>query len=157
MCHYRSNYFQKSSIHSLNNSILLRDAINSRVIALKARASGSVVHTYHSRDRIGGHPVSRDIRRALWKLPSGKCGDGMGRMPLFCGMKVMISDNVAFSHRAVNGTEATVHKIMYRTDEEARRYAVLVYVFVLVTISHRVSQSSSLRFRGSVKVDVTCV
>ena len=107
----------------------LRDSLNARLITFKARAMNAPVAVYHARDRIGGSPVDAQVRKALWKVPSSACDDALGRLPLFCGMKVMFRENVAFSRKLVNGAVGTVKSIVY-DEEDGVRYASVVYVHV---------------------------
>ena len=107
----------------------LRDSLNARLISLKARAMNAPVAVYHARDRIGGSPVDGQVRKSLWRVPSSDCDDALGRLPLFCGMKVMFRENVAFSRKLVNGAVGTVRSIVY-DEEDGVRYACVVYVHV---------------------------
>lgn len=108
---------------------VLRDGINARIIAHKARALHEKVHAYHSRDKVAGDAASGDLQKALWKLQSNKCGDSLGRLPLFSGMKVMIRENLAFSKRLVNGAEGIVTEVVYEECNRVR-YPTVVYLRV---------------------------
>ncbi|OJT07088.1 ATP-dependent DNA helicase PIF1 [Trametes pubescens] len=108
---------------------LLRDEINTRIIAHKAAAMNETVHTYHAKDKVAGSPAVGEMRRGLWKLQSSVCGDSLGKLPLFPGMKVMIRENLAFSKRLVNGAEGTITDIVYEVSGGVR-YATVVYVRV---------------------------
>ena len=106
----------------------IRDAINARRVFHHATELGEKVHLYYSRDYVARKPVSAERQSTLWSLTPGVCDDTCGRLPLFVGMKVMISENIAFTHRAVNGAEGIVHSIEYEEDESGRRFAKIVYV-----------------------------
>ncbi|PPQ76270.1 hypothetical protein CVT26_009844 [Gymnopilus dilepis] len=57
-------------------------------------------------------------------------GDSFGRLPLFEGMKVMVTENLALDSKVVNGTEGVVRRVVYEEDDEGRRYATVVYIYV---------------------------
>lgn len=107
----------------------LRDHINARIIAHKARAMNVTVHAYHARDKINGVAASGEVQKGLWKLQSNVCEDSLGKLPLFPGMKVMIRENLAFSRRLVNGAEGVVTDIIYEECDNVR-YPTVVYVRV---------------------------
>lgn len=54
--------------------------------------------------------------------------DTVGQLALFCGMQVMVQENIAFSRNVVNGAEGIIRSIKYDQDENGRRYVVVVYV-----------------------------
>ena len=107
----------------------IRDLINVRLLDHHARALRASVHLYHSKDRILGHDVTLSERDAVWRLPSSTTNDSLGRLPLFPGMKVMVQENLAFMNRVVNGSEGTVHNIIYE-EINGHRYATVVYVHI---------------------------
>ena len=75
------------------------------------------MHVYHASDTLSSHQVSAHLRRVLWALPSNKCGEMLGKLPLFIGMRVMITENLSINNGIVNGAEGTVEGIKYHTDE----------------------------------------
>lgn len=107
----------------------LRDTLNARLVTFKARAINAPVAVYYARDRVGGSPVNLDVQKALWKVASSGCDDALGKLPLFCGMKVIFRENIAFSRKLVNGAIGTVRKIIY-DEEDGVPYACVVYVHV---------------------------
>lgn len=108
----------------------LRDFLNIRIIAHKARQMNSPVHLYHSKDYMHKQLVTGKLARYLWALETSKTNDSLGRLPLFVGMKVMIQENLAIAHKIVNGSEGTIYKIKYEVDNHGRRHASVVYVHV---------------------------
>lgn len=108
----------------------LRDLLNARIIEHRATQTKQIVYLYHSRDVISKDPVSDVTQETLWMLPSSSVDDAFGRLPLFPGMKVMVRENLAFTHRVVNGAEGVVRDIVYEEDDERRRYARVVYVHI---------------------------
>ena len=45
-------------------------------------------------------------------------------------MKVMVTENIAFDSKVVNGTEGIIRKIVYEEDQYGRRYAKVAYVYI---------------------------
>ena len=105
----------------------IRDPLNERILCHRARAIGADVHRYHSRDRVPHMTLDPATREFIWNMPTSKTKDSLGKLPLFPGMKVMVQENVAFACNVVNGAVGTVHDIKY-TEEDGRRYVVVVYV-----------------------------
>ena len=110
-------------------SKVLRDAINTRRASHHAAAMNETCHLYHARDKINRAPVHPRLREPLWDVPSTKSEDSLGRIPLFRGMKVMIQENLAFSHGLVNGAEGTVEEVLWE-EVDGCRYATVAYVRV---------------------------
>ena len=110
-------------------SKVLRDAINMKRCLHHAASMGETCHLYHARDKINRAPVHPRLREPLWDVPSTKSEDSIGRLPLFPGMKVMIQENIAFSHGLVNGAEGTVEDVLWE-EEDGCRYATVAYVRV---------------------------
>ncbi|KAJ8473524.1 hypothetical protein ONZ51_g7821 [Trametes cubensis] len=105
----------------------LRDALNARLIAHRAKECNELVKAFFSKDKIDGILVHGDVQRGLWRLPSKITKDSLGRLPLFRGMRVMIQENIAFGHRLVNGAEGAVEKVLYE-ETEGILYATVAYV-----------------------------
>lgn len=108
----------------------VRDAINVKYVSFHAKRLGQPVYMYHSRDFVRRSLVVGSARDRLWSLSSRETGDSPGRLPLFCGMKVMVTENLAFSKGIVNGVEGIVEDIKYRV-EGGYRIAAVVYLRVL--------------------------
>ncbi|PPR04170.1 hypothetical protein CVT26_003810, partial [Gymnopilus dilepis] len=108
----------------------LRDNLNATLATFHASRLKKVVHLYFSRDSAGRRSVPAGSAEILWKLNSTHVRDALGCLPLFEGMKVMVTENIAFDSKVVNGTEGVVKKIVYDEDEAGRRYATVAYVHV---------------------------
>ena len=109
-------------------SKLLRDALNVKLIAYHARILGQPVEVYYSHDSIRRTRVPLGIQERLWNLPSSVNREAFGKLPLFLGMRVMVTENIAMNHGVVNGAEGIVMDIKFDLDEQGRRYAKVVYV-----------------------------
>lgn len=106
-----------------------RDAINLRVAQTRARQAGHILRYYIAQDRIGGELTSGRFALDLLRVNSSATKDHLGVLPLFEGMKVMITENLDMSHKSVNGAEGTVAHIKHRVVDK-QRVAVCVYVHV---------------------------
>lgn len=106
----------------------IRDAINAKYISFHAKRLRQEVHIYYARDSMKRTAVSGSLRDRLWRIPSREVHDHLGRLPLFPGMKVMITENLAFSKGIVNGVEGTIHDIKFTCDDNGRRFAGVVYL-----------------------------
>ena len=109
-------------------SKLLRDALNAKLIAYHARRLGQSVEVYYSRDSIRRNGFLAGVQEGLWNLPSTVNREAFGKLPLFLGMRVMVTENIAMNHGVVNGAEGTVMDIKFDVDNQGRRYAKVVYV-----------------------------
>lgn len=109
-------------------SKILRDTLNANLLYAHARRVGADVHTYFSTDTIHTQIPYQSTQNLLWRLPSSITNDAFGILPLFIGMKVMITENVSVPFRVVNGSEGIVDDIKYTTDDQGRRIASVVYV-----------------------------
>jgi len=107
----------------------LRDVLNAKLLVRHALELRKNVHVYHSADSSHRRPVRPTHRSRLWDLNSSITKDSLGRLPLFKGMKVMITENLAIQHGIVNGREAIVKDVKYTVDR-GRRTASVVYVYV---------------------------
>lgn len=108
----------------------VRDAVNAKYVAFHARRLIQAVHVYHASDSIKHTVVSGAVRDKLWKLSSRETHDSLGRLPLFPGMRVMVTENLAFSKGIVNGLEGVIHSIKYTRDGDGNRYASVAYLKV---------------------------
>jgi ATP-dependent DNA helicase PIF1 len=108
----------------------VRDALNATLVDYHARRLNQKVFLYHSKDYIRKEEVKGTYQEKLWKVSSSQTEDALGRIPIFCGMKVMVTTNLAISRGIVNGAEGVVQDILYTTDHEGRRYASVAYVRV---------------------------
>ena len=110
-------------------SKVLRDALNTKLVSYYSRRLNSEICLYHSRDNIKSAAVRQSVRSVLWDIPSTINKESFGRLPLFVGMKVMVTENIAFDHGIVNGSEGVVYGIKYE-EKGGIRYAVVVYVHI---------------------------
>ncbi|PPQ66487.1 hypothetical protein CVT26_011176 [Gymnopilus dilepis] len=108
----------------------IRDTLNLRIASFHASRLKKDLHLYHSKDNIRRQPPPSGYAEILWSLQSTRTRDAAGRLPLFEGMKVMVTENIAFDSKIVNGTEGVVRSIVYEEDEAGRRYATVVYVYI---------------------------
>jgi len=108
----------------------LRDVLNAKLLVRHASRLRRNVHVYYSSDTSFRKPVKRSIRKKLWDLHSSYTLDSLGCLPMFPGMRVMITENLAFDYQIVNGKEGTIKKIKYTVDGQGRRTATVVYVYV---------------------------
>ncbi|EAU84190.2 hypothetical protein CC1G_08120 [Coprinopsis cinerea okayama7 len=109
---------------------VVRDSVNARLIEYHARRAGEHVYIYHSRDMMSRKEVPALWRNRLWDLPATETSDSLGRLPLFVGLRVMVTENVLLKQGIVNGAEGHVVGIGYRTSSEGVRHATVVYVKV---------------------------
>ncbi|PPQ74673.1 hypothetical protein CVT26_005519, partial [Gymnopilus dilepis] len=109
---------------------ILRDELNARMATFHASRAKKVVHLYFSRDSVSRRAVPAGSAEILWSMHSTHVRDALGCLPLFEGMKVMVTENIAFDSKIVNGTEGVVKKIVYDEDEAGRRYATVAYIYV---------------------------
>ncbi|PPQ76981.1 hypothetical protein CVT26_007829 [Gymnopilus dilepis] len=108
----------------------LRDLLNAEIISSRAARANKEVHIYYSKDFCKRQVVSGGSAEYLWALQSSFVRDSLGRLPMFEGMKVMVTENIAFDSKVVNGSEGTIRKILYDVDDEGRRYATAAYVHI---------------------------
>jgi Helitron helicase-like domain at N-terminus/PIF1-like helicase len=109
----------------------VRDALNLYLTRLYGAKCGREVNVYYSEDRFERKPLEDDVQARLWRVSSTVANDALGRLPLFPGQKVMVTENVAISFGVVNGTEGIIEDVRYRMDTEGRRFGVCAYVRVL--------------------------
>lgn len=109
-------------------SKVLRDSLNVKLIAYHSSRLDRAVYLYHSVDRIKKAVPPEGMRELLWNMSTSESRETVGRLPLFVGMRVMITENIAFGYGVVNGAEGVVHEIKYDVDEKGRRFAKVVYV-----------------------------
>lgn len=100
------------------------------IISHKAAKLGCEIHLYHSKDFIAKKCVGSHLKEVLWRASSSAVDDSLRCIPLFKGMKVMITDNIAFSHRVVNGAQEIVDSIKYEVDEHNHQYPIIVYMHI---------------------------
>lgn len=106
----------------------LRDPINDNMLRSHARSLNQSVHYYRSIDRYKGKRATGEQMCRLWRVRSTDTKDSLGLLTMFVGMQVMVTENIAISHKVVNGAKGTVTDIVYETDDEGYRYALCVYV-----------------------------
>jgi hypothetical protein len=85
---------------------------------------------YHSLDKVQGKLVEGAAQDQLWTIKSSDCNDSLGKLDLFKGMKVMITENIAISKSLVNRAKGTVRKIVYDIDVHGQHFANTCYVQV---------------------------
>ncbi|KAF5336595.1 hypothetical protein D9611_006614 [Ephemerocybe angulata] len=108
---------------------IVRDLMNSTLLASHSDRIRSEAHIYYSVDAIKGIRAREPACSVLWSLPSTTTKDSFGQLPMFVGMRVMITENVSVTHKVANGSEGTIERIKY-TITEGKRYADVVYVKV---------------------------
>ena len=86
----------------------MKDLLNERIIAHKAQSLGQKIYQYHLKDTIEKVAPNYKLQKQFWKLGSNHTDDAFGKLPLFCGIKVMILENLAFSYKVVNGAKGIV-------------------------------------------------
>ncbi|PPQ81034.1 hypothetical protein CVT26_002879 [Gymnopilus dilepis] len=106
----------------------LRDVLCAKLVRYHAKRLRAQLAVYYSSDFVDKKQVTGTVQQRLWSLPSAVNKESFGRLPLFVGMKVMVTENLAFDNGIVNGSEGIVHDIIFDEDEQARRYAKAVYV-----------------------------
>lgn len=108
----------------------VKDIINAKMIKHYALEVAESVHLYYSKDFILQQATEGILHDRIWGISSSITEDALGKLPLFPGMKVMVTSNLAISRRVVNGVEGIVCDIKYSTDVDNRRYASVVYVYL---------------------------
>ncbi|KIM23130.1 hypothetical protein M408DRAFT_77987 [Serendipita vermifera MAFF 305830] len=108
----------------------IRDPLNNLLLRSAAQKLGVSVHNYHSIDRLHGERLEDRVQQKMWKVSSTITKDTFGILPLFAGMRVMITENLAIGSRLVNGMEGIVKRVVYTIDENNRRYPEACYVLV---------------------------
>lgn len=106
-----------------------RDLRNAQLILYHAKRLGQQVHIYHSTDIFQKQHVKAKLKEILWNISSTDDSDTMGKLQLFPGMRVMVTENLAFGHGIVNGSEGIIQDIKYYTKADNKRYLKVVYVF----------------------------
>lgn len=107
-----------------------RDILNAKRICYDAARLRKSVNLYHSVDTMDRVPVRIGLRNRLWNIPSSSNNDAFGRLPLFNGMKVMVTENIAFFHGVVNGSEGVVQSVYHNEDSDGNMVAVVAYVLI---------------------------
>lgn len=110
-------------------SRVVRDALNARLVEYHAGRQGMEVSLYYSRDTVKRRTPSSSLQKLLWEIPSAKNFDAFGYIPMFIGMKVMVTENIAFDNGIVNGSEGTLVELKYE-EFEGRRYATVAFVCI---------------------------
>jgi ATP-dependent DNA helicase PIF1 len=109
---------------------VLRDEVNHQRLYQHAHRLKVPVTKYYSSDSLRKEPVPISVRERLWRVSSTVSKDALGILPLFHGMRVMITENISIGNRLVNGAEGIVHEVHYRVDEQNHRYAQVCLVLV---------------------------
>jgi ATP-dependent DNA helicase PIF1 len=108
----------------------LRDEVNRQRVLEVAQRLGVPVHNYYSQDTRLKQPLEPRFQQLAWGTSSRWTRDALGILPLFHGMKVMITDNLALDNKLVNGADGIVQETDYGIDDAGRRYAKVCYVLV---------------------------
>ncbi|VDC01015.1 unnamed protein product [Peniophora sp. CBMAI 1063] len=108
-----------------------RDALNLRLVHTKAMHRGIQPVFLCAKDKRSGSkdPLSGPLAKAAILLPPGKV-DVMGCIPYFPGMRVMITENLAMCHKAVNGREGVLRKVVVEKGMDEMLHAVCAFVEV---------------------------
>lgn len=104
----------------------LRDTINAKLVDLHAKRLDQTVWLYQAKDK----SRAGFDQKALLQLSPKVTNDMFGRLPLFPGMRVMVTTNISVHHKLVNGAEGVVEKIFYDEDADGNRFAQVVHVRV---------------------------
>ncbi|KAF5338632.1 hypothetical protein D9611_012774 [Ephemerocybe angulata] len=118
--------FQDAPIIVGNKDI--RDSFNSALLKAHAHRTSVVPSIYYSIDSIKGQRITGIAALSLWNLPSRPTKDSLGQLPMFIGMKVMVTENISVTYKIVNGSEGVITNIVHSTDDSGRRYAEAVYI-----------------------------
>lgn len=105
-----------------------RDAINAVKASEAAAKLGVQLFQYYSIDKLDGSVPPANAQQAMWKISSSASKDALGILPLFDGMRVMLTENLAIGNRLVNGAEGIVKRVEYTIDDENHRYPQVCYV-----------------------------
>jgi len=111
-------------------SKIVRDALNAKMVVYHSERLGQRAEVYYARDSVRQSAAPAGLQEYMWNLPSRVNKESFGKLLLFPGMKVMVTENVAFDSGIVNGTEGTVIRIYYEEDDEGRRFAKVVHLHV---------------------------
>ncbi|VDC00928.1 unnamed protein product [Peniophora sp. CBMAI 1063] len=108
-----------------------RDALNARLVHTKAIRLGIKPVFLCARDKMSGskEPLSGPLAKAAIRLPPGRV-DIMGCIPYFPGMKVMITENLAMCHKAVNGQEGILRKVAVEQGVDGMLHATCAFIEV---------------------------
>ncbi|KAJ3549401.1 hypothetical protein NMY22_g893 [Coprinellus aureogranulatus] len=109
-------------------SKIIRDALNACLLVAHAKRLHVDVHLYHATDQVRGKPLSRPLSNRLQSLPTHSSNETLGLLPLFIGMRVMITENVSVPYKVVNGSEGEVIDIAWSLNDHGQRTADVVYV-----------------------------
>ncbi|KAF5331108.1 hypothetical protein D9619_005958 [Psilocybe cf. subviscida] len=107
-----------------------RDILNAKRIKSHAADLCQKVELYYSADTIKRASAPTGIRKMLWDIPSSDNNESFGRLPLFAGMKVMVTENIAFPFGIVNGSEGVIRSIQYNENSSGNKTAVVAYVHI---------------------------
>ncbi|PPQ75301.1 hypothetical protein CVT26_015246 [Gymnopilus dilepis] len=108
----------------------IRDVLNARMASFHASRMRKELHVYYSKDNMNKRSIPTGRAEYLWDLDASHSRDAIGRLPMFEGMKVMITENIAFDSKVVNGTEGVIKTIVYEEDDQGRRFATVAYVHI---------------------------
>ena len=109
---------------------VVRDVINLRMARQHSAASSQTLTTYKSIDRYKRQRVAPTLQQRLWKVRSKLTKDSLGELPLFIGMKIIVTENVAIKASVVNGAQGIVEQIKYEEDNQGNRFLKCVYISI---------------------------
>lgn len=99
-----------------------KDALNEKLAQHWASCTGRELHWYYPVDKRKSHEVQdTDLVDHLQGLHLGRTKGRLGRLPLFIGMPVLVSQNFDVEGRIVNGSHGTVKKIQYYISNNGER------------------------------------
>jgi hypothetical protein len=106
------------------------DEMNMTILLKAAQRLNQQVQFYCSLDHMHHAVVASEIQIRLWNLNTTTTNDSLGILPLFQGMKVMLTENITIGNFLVNGAEGTVHSVLYHIASLDRCFAKVCYIHV---------------------------
>ncbi|KAF5328905.1 hypothetical protein D9611_014252 [Ephemerocybe angulata] len=86
----------------------IRDEVNATMLVAHAQRLRQEIHVCCSTDFVQTKPVQGPATAILWNISSRTTKDAFGLLPIFIGMKVMITENISLGLKVVNGSEGVV-------------------------------------------------
>ena len=111
-------------------SKVLRDTLNAYLLVAHAAHVNETIQIFHAVDMIRGKTLTHTLANRLRALPTQATSEMIGSLPLFVGMRVMITENLSVPFKIVNGSEGIVHSFSYEQNEQGCKVANVVYVQV---------------------------
>jgi len=114
------DWWQTAPIIVSENAV--KDAINIRATLAFAERTRQTVQWFDATDTYRGAKITdQRIREHLLRLPSGKTGQRLGKVPVVLGMPVVVSQNFDIDGGLVNGSFGYLRDYRFRTDEDGIR------------------------------------